>query len=110
MNYRLEELIMAKQKALLVSKIHIYDDKFIDYKLNENCFTGYYKLIARAITKIQEEQGFIDEVYLVEFLVKNNCFNETLFLEILITTNIPYSVALIYERDLKKHFKGIKLI
>jgi len=101
--FKKEDLLIAKQKALLVSKIHIYDDKFIDYELNEKCFTGPYKLLARAINKVQEKYGFIDETYLVDFLIEHNSFNsqiEKVFLELLITTGLPFTIAMQYEKDL----------
>lgn len=114
MNYKLEDIQIAKQKAMLTSKIYIYsEDEFIDHKLDEDCFTGYFKLLARAINNLQEKNTFIDEHSLVEFLIENKCYRENIVLEVLATNNIPYSVFKHYEAELiTDHFvnitKGIK--
>ena len=110
MNYKLEDIQVAKQKAMLTSKIYIHDeDEFIDHELDENCFTGYFKLLARAINNLQEKNIFVDEHSLVEFLIENKCYRENIVIEVLATSNIPYSVFKHYEDGLKQDYLKTKL-
>ena len=108
--YRPNDIQDSIQKSLIVSVVMSYNgfqdevESLNNFELRENLFTGYNKVMVRAINKIREKSPIVNDVILENFLVEHNFLNEKEFISMLSTNEIPLSAMEFYINKLEEKY------